>query len=111
MLNKIAQGYGSIQLSKLRRDALIVPDIVCIGDLFEKMLSEQEQMAILINEYGGFSGVLTVEDIVETIIGMEIVDEDETVANRRKLARQRWKERAQRLGIYNDTMDSIENVE
>jgi hypothetical protein len=42
---------------------------------------------------------------------MEIVDEDETVANRRKLARQRWKERAQRLGIYNDTMDSIENVE
>ncbi len=93
-------GEKDIPLSKLKRAALLLPDLIRVGELFEKMLDQQEQMAVLINEYGGFSGVVTVEDIVETIIGMDIVDEDDTVANRRSMARRRWKERASRLGIY-----------
>ncbi len=93
-------GEKDVPLSRLKRTALLLPDLIRVGELFEKMLQQQEQMAVLINEYGGFSGVVTVEDVVETIIGMDIVDEDDTVANRRSLARRRWKERAARLGIY-----------
>lgn len=100
LMERYAKGERKTPISRVKREALAVPDLVRISDLFEKMLSRQEQMAVLINEYGGFSGVATVEDIVETIIGMDIVDEEDTVANRRKLARKRWRERAARLGIY-----------
>ncbi len=102
LMERYANGERKTPVSKMKREALTLPDLVKISDLFEKMLGEQEQMAILINEYGGFSGLATVEDIVETIIGMDIVDEDDTVANRRKLARRRWKERALRMGIYEE---------
>ena len=110
LMERYAKGERKTPISRVRREALAMPDLVRISDLFEKMLSRQEQMAILINEYGGFSGVATVEDIVETIIGMDIVDEEDTVANRRKLARKRWRERAARLGIY-ETQDEYEPVE
>ena len=104
--------YGKRQdpLRMLRRKALVLPDLIRIGDLFEKLLNQQEQMAIMINEYGGFSGVATVEDIVETLIGMDIVDEDDTLTNRRQMARKRWQERASRLGISEKTDSEDDNT-
>jgi CBS domain containing-hemolysin-like protein len=102
LLQEYAEGRAEVPLSRMRRKALILPDLVRLGDLFEKLLDEQEQMAVLVNEYGGFSGVATVEDIVETLVGMDIVDEDDSVANRRAMARRWWKQRAQRLGIFED---------
>jgi hypothetical protein len=68
-------------------------------------------MAVLVNEYGGFSGVATVEDIVETLVGMDIVDEDDTVANRRAMARRWWEQRAKRLGIYENQEEGEEGAE
>jgi CBS domain containing-hemolysin-like protein len=105
LLEEYAEGRGHIPLSRMRRKALVLPDLVRLGDLFEKLLNQQEQMAVLVNEYGGFSGVATVEDIVETLVGMDIVDEDDTVANRRSMARNWWMQRARRLGIYEDQED------
>ncbi len=102
LLEEWAEGRNGLPLSRKRRKALVLPDLVRLGDLFEKLLSQQEQMAVLVNEYGGFSGLVTVEDIVETLIGMDIVDEDDTIANRRSMARKWWEQRASRLGIYED---------
>ena len=102
LLEEWAEGRTDLPLSRKRRKVLVLPDLVRLGDLFEKLLAQQEQMAILVNEYGGFSGLATVEDIVETLVGMDIVDEDDTIANRRSMAREWWEQRAKRLGIYED---------
>ncbi len=60
---------------------------------------KQEHIAVVVDEYGGFSGVVTMEDVVETLLGMEIVDEFDAIEDMQKLARRKWVERAGKLGI------------
>ena len=67
--------------------------------MFEWFLEKQEHIAAVVDEYGGFSGIVTMEDVVETLIGMEIVDEADAIEDMQKQARKNWIERAKRLGI------------
>ena len=61
------------------------------------MLKGKEHIAQVRNEYGCFLGVVTMEDIIETIIGQEIVDEKDTVADLQEYAREKWKEQSEQL--------------
>lgn len=56
----------------------------------------------MVDEYGSVSGVVSMEDILETLLGLEIVDESDNVENLQHLARENWKERAKRSGIIGD---------
>ncbi len=95
----LSQGRGDKTLKEIKRDVLILPEFLSLKVLFERLLEKQEHIAVVVDEYGGFSGVVTMEDVVETLIGMEIVDEIDTIEDMQKLARQQWKERAGELGI------------
>jgi len=95
----LSEGNGDKKLKDIRRDVMIVPETASLKELFEKLLEKQEHIAVVVDEYGGFSGVVTMEDAVETLLGMEIVDEIDTIEDMQKLARQKWRERAGRLGI------------
>ena len=55
------------------------------------LMHPAEQIAIIINEYGSFQGILTLEDVIETLLGSEIVDENDTVRDMQQLARDKWK--------------------
>jgi CBS domain containing-hemolysin-like protein len=99
MYLELANGNENTKLKDLKRDVLIVPEMSSIMDLFEKLLESQDHIAIVVDEYGGFSGVVTMEDVVETLLGMEIVDEIDAIDDMQKLARQKWRERAKKLGI------------
>ena len=57
------------------------------------MLSKDEQIAIIINDYGSFQGIITLEDVIETLLGSEIVDEQDTVRDMQQLALDKWKKR------------------
>lgn len=99
MYLELSKGNGEIKLKDLKRDIMIVPEKSSLKNLFEKLIDSQDHIAIVVDEYGGFSGVVTMEDVVETLLGMEIVDEIDAIDDMQKLARQRWRERAKKLGI------------
>jgi CBS domain containing-hemolysin-like protein len=92
-------------LESLKRQILSVPDSLSLSDLLEFFLDQRQHLAIVLDEYGGTRGLVTLEDVVETLFGMEIVDEMDSVADMQALARQQWKKRAQSLGIFEQDED------
>lgn len=95
----LSEGNDDMLLKDIKREVLILPETISLKTLFERLLEKQEHIAVVVDEYGGFSGVVTMEDVVETLLGMEIVDEIDAIEDMQKLARQQWRERAKRLGI------------
>ena len=74
LYNGARKGFDNINLKKLLRPAYFVPETKNIDSLFRELQIKRQHLAILIDEYGGFSGIVTVEDIIEQIVG-DIDDE------------------------------------
>ena len=102
VLERHATGGPGALLADLRRDVLTVPDSLPLPDLFDRLLARREHLALVVDEYGGTAGIVTMEDVVETLLGLEILDEGDLNADMQALARQRWARRAARLGIEID---------
>ena len=98
MLN-LARGKPDMKLADLKREVLFVPEFISLRVLFSQLLAEQEHFAVVIDEYGGLSGVVTMEDVLETLLGIEIVDESDATEDLRKAARDKWTQRAKKLGL------------
>ncbi|MBJ10701.1 MAG: hemolysin [Flavobacteriales bacterium] len=79
------------KLKSLRRDILKVPNTINVFALFNQFLEKKEHISIVIDEYGGLVGIVTLEDILETLIGLEIIDESDQEVDMQKFARQKWK--------------------
>ena len=74
LYNGAKKGFDNINVKKLLRPAYFVPETKNIDSLFRELQIKRQHMAVLIDEYGGFSGIVTVEDIIEQIVG-DIDDE------------------------------------
>lgn len=96
---QLARGKRETRLSELKREVLFVPEFISLRVLFSQLLTEQEHFAVVVDEYGGLSGVVTMEDVLETLLGSEIVDESDTIEDLRKAARDKWTRRARKLGL------------
>jgi CBS domain containing-hemolysin-like protein len=97
-----SRGNKDTPLSALRRDLPAVPETVTLIQLYEHFLKHRQHAVLAVDEYGAVAGILTMEDIIETLLGIEIMDETDTVADMRALARQQWLKRARTLGIITD---------
>jgi CBS domain containing-hemolysin-like protein len=97
-----ARGEKEKTLLQLAREILIVPETASLSSLFDMLLDRRELIALIVDEYGGVSGIVTMEDILETVVGVEIVDETDETIDMQRLARQRWEKRARALGLIPD---------
>jgi len=99
------QKRGDEKLKVLRRNILTIPKSVSLTALFERFLKDRQHIAIVVNEYGVTDGLVTLEDLIETLMGMEIMDETDDVEDMRTLARKQWVERARTMGLEVDVFD------
>jgi CBS domain containing-hemolysin-like protein len=94
-----ATGKEDGKLVSFRRDIISVPATLTLSSFFDSLLDSREHIALVIDEFGGTAGIATMEDVVETLLGMEIVDEADQTEDMQALARAQWEKRARHLGI------------
>lgn len=96
------QGQGHRPLTDFRRDIIAIMASTPLSRLMETLLEQRQHIALVVGEYGETKGLVTLEDVVETLLGIEILDEGDRVDDMQKLARQMWVKRAERMGIRLD---------
>ena len=106
ILSAIVNGDTSKPLSELRREVLVIDADAPIPAVFERLLRERAHIALVVDEYGGMAGVLTMEDVFETLIGLEIVDELDRDEDMQVKAREIWAERARALGLLDNDSET-----
>ena len=79
-----------------------MPETVDVARVLEEFIRRQEHIFLVINEYGGTEGIITLEDAIESLLGTEITDETDLVADLRVLAKQRRAGRLQSLDLSKD---------
>ncbi|OFY44603.1 MAG: hemolysin [Bacteroidetes bacterium GWF2_40_14] len=89
----LAKDDFDLKLLEIKKPILVAPNVQPLTVLWEKLLSQKAHIALIVDEYGGFEGVVTMEDIIETILGLEIMDDRDVVADLQQFARDRWNER------------------
>lgn len=99
LLEAIILGKGDQPLKSIQREILVTSRNLPIPELFEKLIEKREHIALVVDEYGSVSGLVTQEDVIETLLGLEIMDESDNVADLQQLARKSWENRAKRLGL------------
>lgn len=95
----LVKNEGNKILKDIKREIIVARRELPIPDLFEKLIEKREHLALVVDEYGSVSGLVTQEDVIETLLGFEIMDESDNIANLQQLARKSWEQRAKRLGI------------
>lgn len=97
----VAKSLGQVHrpISEFRRDIVAVIASTPLSRLMETLLEQRQHIALVVGEYGETKGLVTLEDVVETLLGIEILDEGDKVDDMQKLARQLWAKRAERMGI------------
>lgn len=102
VFENLAANQHELQIKDIKRNILFVPENMVLFSVWESLMESKEHMAIVVDEYGSLRGVVTMEDIIETLLGIEIIDETDTIVDMQKYAREKW---AARQKEYNIIMD------
>ncbi|MCR4659935.1 MAG: CNNM domain-containing protein [Bacteroidales bacterium] len=100
-LEELAEDHFSKTLGDIKRTIPLFNEEMSVADVWDSLLKHKEQIAGIIDEYGSFQGIITLEDIIETIFGLEIIDESDAVSDMQQYARERWQQRQNRFKAIN----------
>ena len=100
ILEKLSEPKNkNLLIKKFKRKILTVPESMTLFNLWDQILEKKEHISLVVDEYGGFAGIVTMEDVIETLIGLEITDENDKVIDMRKYARNKWKDKQKNRNI------------
>ena len=97
ILEKLSEDKFELRLTDIVRPVLTFLENEPVSKIWEKLLAKKEHISVIIDEYGCFRGIVTMEDVIETMLGTEIVDEKDTVTDMQELAREKWQEQQEAL--------------
>lgn len=89
VLRAALAGRKTTEIGKLKRHVHFIPENITLERALEQFLQQRQHMFMVVDEHGGVEGLLTMEDVMETMLGAEIVDEADHVVDLRQLAKQR----------------------
>lgn len=89
VLKLLSEDQFHVKLSDLKRPILTFREEESVFQIWEKVLEKREHISVIIDEYGGLRGLVTMEDIIETMTGVEIVDEDDVAVDMQALAKEK----------------------
>lgn len=89
VLKLLSEDQFHVKLSDLKRPILTFREEDSVFQIWEKMLEKREHISVINDEYGGLRGLVTMEDIIETMTGVEIVDEDDVAVDMQALAKEK----------------------
>jgi CBS domain containing-hemolysin-like protein len=96
---------GHTTLAELRRPIAVVLGRTPMARIFYRLIGNQDHIALVMEENGEIEGLVTMEDLIETLIGLEIIDESDPVRDMRQLAREQWARRARHMGLDVDSQE------
>jgi CBS domain containing-hemolysin-like protein len=102
ILLRAARDEHDVVLRSLKREILVMPETLPVPHVLERFLERREHIALVLDEHGSTTGLVTMEDVIETLLGMEIIDEADSVHDMQDLAHRQWKKRARALGLVPD---------
>ena len=95
ILEKMAEDKFSASLHDILRPIMRFREEDSVADIWEKLLEKKEHISVIMDEYGSVRGIVTLEDVIETMLGHEIVDEKDEVVDMQEYAKEQW-EKAQK---------------
>lgn len=100
-----ARGNTVNSLETYRRDIPTLSDTASVDDAFDTLIRQRSHLMLIVDEYGGMEGIVSLEDVLETLLGLEILDEGDRSADMQQLARRLWRKRASEMGLDVETQD------
>jgi CBS domain containing-hemolysin-like protein len=94
-----ARGNTGTRLSTYRRPMSALPATTSLSHAFDQFLRQRAHIMMVVDEYGSIEGIVTLEDLLETLLGLEIVDESDATVDMQQLARRLWRRRARDMGL------------
>ena len=95
VLEKMAEDKFDTELTEIIRPIMTFGEEDSVAEIWERLLEKKEHISAILDEYGSLRGIVTMEDVIETMLGQEIVDEKDEVVDMQEYAKDQW-EKAQK---------------
>lgn len=90
VFEKLAEDQFDLKLKDIKRNIITFPENITLFNAWEELLQKREQISLIVDEYGGMDEITTLEDIIESLLGFEILDEKDRVDDMQQYAAKRW---------------------
>lgn len=102
VFEKLAEDQFDLKLKDIKRNIVIFQEWTTLFAAWEELLNNKEHIALVSDEYGGMDGIVTLEDIIETLLGFEIVDEKDKIEDMQQYAMERWKSKQKKYKLLSE---------
>lgn len=94
-----ARGNVDTRLDNYCREIAVLLETASLSQVFDQLLRARRYMGLVVDEYGSMEGIVTIEDLIETLLGLEIVDEGDEAEDMQAVAKRLWRKRAKTMGF------------